>query len=412
MKKISIIGLGYVGLPLSILFSKKNNVVGFDIDKQRINELKNNIDSNGEKIKGINNKKIIFTSDSKKIRDSDYYIVALPTPVNKYNKPDISMLISACKLISKFLKKGSVIIFESTVYPGLIEEKLLPILQKYSSLKINIDFFIGYSPERINPGDKKNKLENIIKITSGSDKSTAKKISKLYSKVLKNGVFEVDNIKIAEAAKVIENIQRDVNIALINNLYQVFTEAGLDFKKILDAASTKWNFLKFAPGIVGGHCVGVDPYYFIDFCKQKKINCKIVSTSRFFNEKFIFFLRKRIFHQLKNKNKKISNCRILILGATFKENCNDMRNSGAVKLYLLLKKNVKNIDIYDPLVSNQKLKSIITNFKKIKKNYYDAVILLVPHNKFKEIGTKKFFELGKPDCFYYDLKDFLFSSYV
>ena len=402
--KISIIGLGYVGLPLAVAFSKKYKVIGYDISKSRINDLLNLWDKNSDiSLKNINKDNLSFTYNINDIKKSDFFIITLPTPVDQKNKPDLKMLISACKEIKKFIKKGSIVIFESTVYPGLIEEKLLPIICKNNRLKYNKDFYIGYSPERINPGDTLKKLENIVKITSGSSNYAKKKITKLYSSIIKAGIHEADSIKIAESAKVIENIQRDVNIALINNFYEIFTKLEIDFNKVMKAASTKWNFLNFKPGLVGGHCVGVDPYYLIDMCNSKKINSDVIQISRKFNENFINYLKKLLLSKLKNKYK---DKKVLFLGATFKENCSDIRNSGSIKLYKTIKKDLKKVDLFDPNVIDNKL--IISDIKKIKKNYYDLIALIVPHQTFKNLGKNKIKILGKKNCIFFDLKSFLF----
>ena len=411
---ISIIGLGYVGLPLALEFSKKFEVIGFDINKKRIHEIKKGFDTNGDiDLSLINSKnKIIFTSDDKFLLTSNIYIITVPTPIYKNYKPNLSIVYSAIKLISRFLTKNNFIIFESTVFPGATEELFIPLIERESNLKLNIDFFCGYSPERINPGDKNKKLTDIIKITSGSNNYSASFIDSLYKKIIKVGTCKVDNIKIAESAKVIENAQRDLNIAFVNELSIIFNKLGINTKKVLDAASTKWNFLNFKPGLVGGHCIGVDPYYLAYRSKQAGYNPKIILSGRNVNNFMPKFIFKEFIKNMKNKNIKVQNSKVLIMGITFKENCSDIRNSKSIEIYdLLLKKNI-NIQVFDPLANISELENNFNintiSFPKI--NYYDSILILVPHSKIKKLGKKKILSFTKKKSIIYDIKNTFFDK--
>ena len=391
MKKITIIGLGYVGLPLAIEFGKKFNVLGFDISKSRINELINGIDSNGEfKNNEILKKKINFTHSEKDVRDSDFYIITVPTPLKKSNIPDLGPLKSASKIVGKKIKKGDIVIYESTVYPGCTEDECVPILEKNSGLIYNVDFFCGYSPERINPGDKKRKLSNIKKVVSGSNSKVSKIVNDLYSKIIIAGTYIAPSIKVAEASKIIENVQRDVNISLMNEFALIFEKLNLDTKEVLDAASTKWNFLNFKPGLVGGHCIGVDPYYLAYKSEKSGYKPKVLLNGRKVNNN----ISKNIFNSIQKEctNSKIDlkKCRILILGITFKENCSDTRNSRVINLYNHFKKLNNDIDVYDPFADKDEVYSS-SNIKLIDtlNRKYDVVVLAVAHNQFLNIDYKK-----------------------
>jgi UDP-N-acetyl-D-galactosamine dehydrogenase len=391
LKKITIIGLGYVGLPLAIEFGKKFNVLGFDISKSRINELINGIDSNGEfKNNEILKKKINFTHSEKDVRDSDFYIITVPTPLKKSNIPDLGPLKSASKIVGKKIKKGDIVIYESTVYPGCTEDECVPILEKNSGLIYNVDFFCGYSPERINPGDKKRKLSNIKKVVSGSNSKVSKIVNDLYSKIIIAGTYIAPSIKVAEASKIIENVQRDVNISLMNEFALIFEKLNLDTKEVLDAASTKWNFLNFKPGLVGGHCIGVDPYYLAYKSEKSGYKPKVLLNGRKVNNN----ISKNIFNSIQKEctNSKIDlkKCRILILGITFKENCSDTRNSRVINLYNHFKKLNNDIDVYDPFADKDEVYSS-SNIKLIDtlNRKYDVVVLAVAHNQFLNIDYKK-----------------------
>ena len=405
---ISIIGLGYVGLPLAIEFGKSFDVVGYDIDKKRINNLKKKIDSTHQiNIKKfLLSKKLTFTNNRDHISKSNIYIVTVPTPITILKKPDLKHIVDSCNLVGSFINQGDIIIFESTVYPGLTEEICVPILEKKSKLKYNKDFFCGYSPERINPGDNKYNIENIIKITSGSNKKISDFVDKLYKTIIKAGTFKASSIKVAEAAKVIENSQRDINIAFMNELSLIFDKLNIDTNEVLKAANTKWNFLPFTPGLVGGHCIGVDPYYLTFKSKKVGINPQIILSGRLVNDSFPIFIEKKLIKNMNKSSIRILNSRTLIMGLTFKENCSDVRNSKVFDIIDLLYKRKMKIDVYDPLIDqtliNQKKFSFI---KKMKTNYYDSIIIAVPHKEFKKIGSKRIIYSAKKNNIIFDIKN-------
>ena len=406
MSKIAIIGLGYVGLPLAYEFSKVHDCVGYDISKKRIRELKKGIDKTEEYSKeNILDSKLLFTNKEEDLFGKEFYIITVPTPLKKNNKPDLSPLKSASKTVGKHISKGSIIIYESTVYPGCTEEDCIPILEKYSNLQFNKDFFCGYSPERINPGDKNRKLKNIVKVVSGSNKKTTNSVNKLYKSIIKAGTYIAPSIKVAEASKIIENVQRDVNISLINEFALIFEKLNLDTKEVLDAAATKWNFLKFRPGLVGGHCIGVDPYYLTYLASIKGFNPNLIIQARKINEKMGNFHANKILNFL-NKNK-VSKKKILICGFAFKANCSDYRNTGVIKLYKALKRKNLKIDIFDPLINSNKVyvDHKLRLITKLRKKNYDMVILAVDHKKFKKLGKKYFTTLIKNRGQIYDLKN-------
>jgi len=406
--KLAIIGLGYVGLPLAVEFSKKRSVIGFDLKKKRINELKNKIDRNLEisdqELKSA--KFLELTFKKKDLKSCNCYIITVPTPINKFNKPDLKPLLLASKTVGENLKLGDIVIYESTVYPGCTEEKCVPILEKFSQLKFNKDFFCGYSPERINPGDKKHRISNIKKVTSGSTLKTARLVDELYSEIITAGTYKASSIQVAEAAKVIENIQRDVNIALINELFILFNKMKLNTNKILEAAETKWNFMPFRPGLVGGHCIGVDPYY-LTF-KAKKIGYlpKIILSGREINDQMPRYYASQFLKSIKQKFIPIKTARFLIMGLTFKENCLDLRNSGSIKIFRELKKYTNKIDIFDPLANRNEIKKIYhtSPVEKLKPNRYDGILIAVSHDKFKKMGINFISRLGKKKCLIYDIK--------
>tara|TARA_Y100000768_G_scaffold388149_1_gene382451 strand:- start:3257 stop:4534 length:1278 start_codon:yes stop_codon:yes gene_type:complete len=406
---IAVVGMGYVGLPLAIEFSKKRKVIGFDIDKKRIKELSSNIDKTNEvSKKQIVNSKIFFTDNLHQIKKCNIFIITVPTPVKFNNMPDLRPLLSATKLISKVLKKKDLIIYESTVFPGATEEYCGKLIEKQTGLKINKNLFLGYSPERINPGDKKKRIQNIVKIISGSNKATTKRVSNLYSLIIKAGVHKADSIKIAEAAKVIENTQRDLNIALINELSLIFKKMNISTEKVLKAAETKWNFLSFRPGLVGGHCIGVDPYYLTFKSKQIGYHPKIILSGRSLNDEMPKNVYKDVLNIIKEKKMNIyRKLDILIMGLTFKENCPDTRNSKILELFKIFKNKSFNVSSYDPyqkLWSNEfnKKYNLIKDLKKTKKKY-DIVIFCVKHKQFK-FFKKKLSKILKKKSFIYDLK--------
>tara|TARA_X000000950_G_scaffold288853_1_gene407909 strand:- start:2879 stop:4159 length:1281 start_codon:yes stop_codon:yes gene_type:complete len=411
--KLAIIGLGYVGLPLAIEFGKKRSIVGFDIEKKRIEELNSGYDRNLEtKSKDLKNiKNITFTCSKEDLKSANCFIITVPTPINNLKKPDLKPLYKASKIVGNFLKKKDIVIYESTVYPGCIEDECVPVLQKFSGLKFNKDFFCGYSPERINPGDKKYTVSNIKKITSGSNQKIAKTVDDLYNEIVSVGTHKAPSIKVAEAAKVIENTQRDLNIALINELSIFFQKINLDTNAVLEAAGSKWNFLPFKPGLVGGHCIGVDPYYLTFKANQIGYKPKIILAGRNLNDKMGNYVASQMISAMKKKSIKIKGSKILVMGLTFKENCADFRNSGVKNVIDSLKKMNCKIDLYDPWANKKDIRKIYKIAPKsnlIKKNY-DGIILAVAHDKFKTMGFKKIYNLCKKKHVIYDLK-YLFTS--
>ena len=395
---ITVIGLGYVGLPLAVEFGKKYNTVGFDINKSRIDELLSGYDNTGEVSKRYlsSSIKLKFSSDKSDISKSNVYIIAVPTPIDKLNNPDLSILFSACDLVGSVLNKGDLVIFESTVYPGCTEEDCIPILEKKSKLVLNKDFFCGYSPERINPGDKERGLTNILKITSGSNPNTADTVDKLYNSIIKAGTYKAESIKVAEAAKIIENCQRDINIAFVNELSILFNKLDIDTNEVLKAAGTKWNFLPFKPGLVGGHCIGVDPFYLTHKAEQAGYTSKIILSGRKLNDSMPAEILNRILFNLQHKKDGniYKNTRGLILGATFKENCPDIRNS---KVFDIIEQmNDKNIytDIFDPYASISEVKKEygvdLIALDDLKTNDYDFVLVAVAHSEFINLDIENF----------------------
>ena len=407
-KNIAIIGLGYVGLPLALAFSKHFNVVGFDKNIQRVKELKKGIDVTREiEKKDITKlKKIKITHNQKDIKKCNIYIITVPTPINEAKDPDLSYLADASTIISNVLKKDDIVIYESTVFPGATETFCVPILEKYSNLKFNTDFYCGYSPERINPGDKKNKLTNIKKITSGSNNQVADFIDQLYLKIIKAGTHKASSIKVAEAAKVIENIQRDVNIALMNELSVIFNALEIDTEEVLDAAATKWNFIKYKPGLVGGHCISVDPYYLTHKAKSQGILSQVILSSRKVNDNMASHIVNQLIKQMVKKDIGVSKSNILIFGFTFKENCNDLRNTLVNELAHGLKDYNCNVDIHDPYIDIESSKKIYKlNFiSELEKSKYDAIILAVAHNAIRSMGIQRIKQLVKEKSIIYDLK--------
>ena len=415
--KISIVGLGYVGLPLALAFSKKFKVVGFDIDKKRIHNLRLGVDvfKDQTKKKILNNKQLKLTYNSIDIVDSDYFIITVPTPIDKQNKPDLKSLINSSRIVAKSIKKGSIIIYESTVYPSCTEDICVPILEKYSGLKFNEDFYCGYSPERINVGDNKHRLENIIKVVSGSTVSTTNKIHNLYKKIIKAKIFKASSIRVAEAAKVIENTQRDLNIAFLNELSIIFDRLNIDTNDVIKAAATKWNFIRFKPGLVGGHCIGVDPFYLSHVAIKNGYTPKVILAGRDINEKMSKFVFNKTLKLMKNKNLDIKKAKLLILGFSFKENCSDPRNSKVKDIvrYFLNKKTL--IKIYDPIVYKKflekKYKNLFVNKISHYKNYFDGIILAVPHKTFLKNYKNLFKKILKKKHIIFDVKSALKKDY-
>ncbi len=383
--KPCIVGLGYVGLPLFLKLQKKINTIGYDSNYLRIKELKSYLDRNYEFKKNdlILKKNSSITSDHKKTNHCNFFIVAVPTPVLKNNKPDLTYLKKSCETIGKVLKKNDIVFFESTVYPGITENYCGKILEKISGLKLDIDFFIGYSPERINPGDKKHSIDKVVKIISANKFSTLEVGKKIYKKVVKKVVIN-KNIKEAESAKVIENIQRDLNIGLMNEIYKVCESSRINFKNVINLASTKWNFIKFNPGLVGGHCLPVDPYYYSHFAKSYGISTEILLAGRRVNNSMFKFIFQKIKYELKKNGLKLNKSKILLLGLSYKKNVSDLRNSFVINLAELINKNSLKLDIFDPLISKPKsMKLKLIN--RIKLKNYDLIINAVDHNIFKKI---------------------------
>ena len=411
--KIAIIGLGYVGLPLALAFEKKRSVIGFDIEKKRIDELFSGIDKNLESTKDElqNIKQLNFTSNEADLKLANCYIVTVPTPIDEFKKPDLNPLSKASEIVGKFIKKGDLIIYESTVYPGCVEEYCVPILEKFSGLNFNQDYFCGYSPERINPGDKEHTVSNIKKITSGSTPEIADLVDDLYNEIVTVGTHKAPSIKVAEAAKVIENTQRDLNIALINELSIFFNKMNIDTQAVLDAAGSKWNFLPFKPGLVGGHCIGVDPYYLTYKAKSIGYVPKIILAGRELNDKMGNHVASQLITSMKKKSIQIKSAKILIMGLTFKENCADIRNSGIKNVIESLKNFNCNLDLYDPWADKEDIKKTYDIYPNstLKENTYDGIIIAVAHDKFKTMGIDTIYNLCKKNHIIYDLK-YLFTS--
>ncbi|MBZ4643492.1 MAG: UDP-glucose/GDP-mannose dehydrogenase [Deferribacteraceae bacterium] len=386
--KIAVIGLGYVGLPLAVSFAKKFDVIGFDIKKERIEELKRGEDSTGEvNCEDLKNISINFTADPEDLNNANFYIVTVPTPIDTHNNPDLKPVISATKTVGKVLKKGDYVVYESTVYPGVTEEICVPILENESGLKFIKDFKVGYSPERINPGDKIHTFENIIKVVSGCDQESLDLIAEIYGKVVKAGIYKAENIKVAEAAKVIENTQRDLNIALMNELALIFDKMHIDTKSVLEAAGTKWNFLKFEPGLVGGHCIGVDPYYLTFKAEEFGYHPQVILAGRKINDSMGKFVAEKTVKLLIKAGKIVKDSKVLILGFTFKENVPDIRNTKIIDIYNELKDYGITADIFDPIADKEEIESeygIKALTKLDNSKIYDSIILAVKHNYFIE----------------------------
>ncbi len=406
-KKIAIIGLGYVGLPLLMSFSKKFDVIGYDINLNRINEIKKGTDSYNEYQikKNLNYKNCKFTNNFNKLENIDIFIVTVPTPVYKNNKPNLRSLKVVSKNIGRVIKKNAIVVFESTVYPGATEEVCVPIIAKNSGMKYNKDFFCGYSPERINPGDKKRKLKDIVKVVSGSNKKTTNSVNKLYKSIIQAGTYIAPSIRVAEASKIIENVQRDVNISLVNEFALIFEKLNLDTKEVLDAASTKWNFLNFKPGLVGGHCIGVDPYYLAYKASKNGYKPKVLLNGRKVNNSIPKSIVKSIEKKAKQIKLDIKSAKILILGLTFKENCSDIRNSRVIDLIKEFKKVCGNISIHDSFAD----KELLINKYKIKllnqiNDKYDIVILAVAHQEYLKLDFSK---ILRTKYILYDVKSVL-----
>ena len=406
--KIAIIGLGYVGLPLAVEFGKQVPVIGFDIHQKRIDELKSGQDHtlevSPEELKQAS--KLSYSADLAELKDCNFFIVTVPTPIDDFKQPDLTPLIKASTSIGQVLKKGDVVVYESTVYPGATEEVCIPVLEKQSGLIFNQDFFAGYSPERINPGDKLHRVTNILKITSGSTPEIADFVDQVYNLVIEAGTHKAPSIKVAEAAKVIENTQRDVNIALINELAIIFNKMGIDTEAVLQAAGTKWNFLPFRPGLVGGHCIGVDPYYLTHKAQAIGYHPEIILAGRRLNDSMGAYVVTQLVKGMIKKKIQVEGAKVLVLGLSFKENCPDIRNTKIIDIVHELKEYHMDVDVYDPWVdaSEAEHEYAITPVQSVKTDTYDAVILAVAHNQFKEMGVTEIRALGKASHVLYDLK--------
>ena len=407
--KIAIIGLGYVGLPLAVEFGKKKvPVVGFDISSKRIEELKNGQDHTLEvsPIELQQAAQLSFTCDLEKLKECNFFIVTVPTPIDDYKQPDLTPLIKASTSIGQILKKGDIVVYESTVYPGATEEVCIPVLEKVSGLEFNTDFFAGYSPERINPGDKLHRVTNILKITSGSTPEVAEFIDEIYNLIIEAGTHKASTIKVAEAAKVIENTQRDVNIALINELALIFNRMGIDTEDVLKAAGTKWNFLPFRPGLVGGHCIGVDPYYLTHKAQSLGLHPEIILAARRLNDRMGEYVATQLIKEMVKQRIQVVGSKILVMGLSFKENCPDIRNTKIVDMVKALKEYDLDLDIYDPWVDplDAAKEYGIDPVASLANAKYDAIVLAVAHDQFKQMSIDEFKAVAKEKYVLYDLK--------
>lgn len=414
--RIGVIGLGYVGLPLAVEFGKQLPTVGFDINKARIAELKAGKDSSleVEPAELAQAKYLTVTTDPAALESCNVYIVTVPTPIDQYKRPDLRPLIGASHTVGKTLKKGDVVIYESTVYPGCTEEDCVPVIEQESGLKFNQDFFAGYSPERINPGDKEHRVTSIKKVTSGSTPEAANFVDELYRRIIKAGTHKASSIRVAEAAKVIENTQRDVNIALINELALLFHRLGIDTLEVLEAAGSKWNFLPFRPGLVGGHCIGVDPYYLTHKAQEIGYHPDIILAGRRINDNMGAHVAERVVKMMTRRRIQVVDAKVLVLGLTFKENCPDIRNTRAIDIVRELQGFHAQVDVYDPWANSEDVRHEygITPVSSLKKGHYDAVILAVAHRQFREMGTAQIRALGKSAHVLFDVKGLLPADQV
>jgi len=404
--KLAVIGLGYVGLPIALEFAKKISVIGFDINQKRIDLMRNNIDPSKEvDAEEFKNRDILFTNDIEVLREARFFIIAVPTPVDKFNVPDLKPVLGASSTIGKVVKKGDYIVFESTVYPGCTEEDCLPVIEKISGLSLHNDFKLGYSPERINPGDKKNTLRSVIKIVSGSDAESLDEIAKTYELVVDAGVHRATTIKVAEAAKIVENTQRDLNIALMNELSMIFDKMGINTYDVLEAAGTKWNFLKFSPGLVGGHCIGVDPYYLTHKAEALGYDAKVISASRFINDNMARNVARKVIQHVLRNTPDVNNARVLVKGVTFKENVSDIRNSKIIDTVKEIQSFNISVDVEDPYAEAEEVKEEYgLNLVKMDGRDYDAVIIATPHDKYLLLTAQDLYALTRPSGLIADLK--------
>lgn len=405
-KKLAVIGLGYVGLPIALEFAKTISVIGFDISQKRVEMMRNGIDPSEElDSKEFENRDIKFTADIEDLKEANFFIVAVPTPVDDHNVPDLKPVLAASRTIGKAIKKGDYVVYESTVYPGCTEEDCLPVIEKVSGLKMGKDFKLGYSPERINPGDKNHTLTKIMKVVSGCDEESSEVIARTYEIVVKAGVHRASSIKVAEAAKIIENTQRDLNIALMNELSHIFSLMGINTYEVLEAAGTKWNFLKFSPGLVGGHCIGVDPYYLTYKAASLGYTPEVILAGRKINDGMGAYISKKLVQQLIKKNKQIPQTRVLVMGATFKENVSDIRNSKVVDVIKELTNYSVNVDVVDPFADHEDFHHEYgIHLVKEAGNDYDAVVVAVNHEQYSHLKDADFKKVLKDDGIVVDVK--------
>jgi UDP-N-acetyl-D-glucosamine/UDP-N-acetyl-D-galactosamine dehydrogenase len=395
--KLAVIGLGYVGLPIALEFARKIQVIGFDINQKRVDLMRNKIDPSNELVaEDFNDTDITFTADLDDLREANFFVVAVPTPIDDSNLPNLKPLLSASATVGKVLKKGDYVVFESTVYPGCTEEDCIPVLEEVSGLKFRQDFMVGYSPERINPGDKVHTLQSVVKVVSGCCSTSLEEIAKTYELVVDAGVHRAASIKVAEAAKIIENTQRDVNIALINELSIIFNKLGINTYDVLDAAGTKWNFLKFQPGLVGGHCIGVDPYYLTHKAKQAGYHAKVINSGRYVNDSMGFYIGKQTVKKIIGMGRNIMDARILVMGATFKEDVSDIRNSKVIDVIRELESFSCKVDVIDPHASSEEMvEEYGVEVKAAPGKDYDAIILAVNHREYQTYSEADFKALLK-----------------
>jgi len=415
-KKIALIGLGYVGLPLAVEFGKKRTVVGFDINQSRINDLKNGVDSTlettSEELK--DSVHLSYTTNLDDVKDCEVFIITVPTPIDKHKRPDLTPLEKSSEAVGSILKRGDIVIYESTVYPGATEEVCVPILEQQSGLVFNKDFYCGYSPERINPGDKEHRVTTIKKVTAGSTPEIATEVDELYQEIIVAGTHKASSIKVAEAAKVIENTQRDVNIALINELALIFNKLGIDTESVLEAAGTKWNFLPFRPGLVGGHCIGVDPYYLTHKALEVGYNPEMILAGRRLNDSMGSYVADQVSKLMTKKRIHVVDANVLIMGLTFKENCPDIRNTRVVDLVEEFEGFNCNVDVYDPWIDKDEVIHEY-GFKPIDQpveGKYDAILLVVAHDEFKELSLEQIKAFGRDNHVLYDIKYLLKANEV
>jgi UDP-N-acetyl-D-galactosamine dehydrogenase len=414
--KIGVIGLGYVGLPLAVEFGKKYQTLGFDINQSRVSELLSGHDSTLEvSDEELNQTHMLSYSHTvEDLKNCNIYIVTVPTPIDEYKQPDLTPLVKASEMLGKVVSKGDIIIYESTVYPGATEEVCLPVVEQVSGLTFNKDFFAGYSPERINPGDKEHRVTNILKVISGSNEEIADVVDNLYKSVITAGTHKASSIKVAEAAKVIENTQRDVNIALINELSIIFNKLGIDTLEVLEAAGTKWNFLPFRPGLVGGHCIGVDPYYLTHKAQTVGYHPEMILAGRRLNDGMGQYVVSQLVKKMLKQRIHVEGANILVMGFTFKENCPDLRNTRVIDIVEELKEYNTNVDVVDPWCSSEEAEHEygLNLAREAKQGYYDAIILAVGHNEFKQLGADAIRKFGKTEHVLYDLKYLLDKNSV